>query len=330
MVSPAPSAARLRPVLTDAVTSRRADPTIPVELPLKLLLVADFTARADPRPLEDRGAIRVTTATFDKVKREHKLTSEPPVWAALARLLGQIDGQVAAAGSPTPAPDVHVELWNSSLEDLLMDFDDAPELVKGGLFKRVYGTAYYDVGGRPFGALLFAERFGVRDLPLLRNILEVAVRAHLPIVIETTAELAASEPLRALRATPAGRYLGFGAADEVAPRLAASFARTGFATGIDGIDPLWLVGARIAHCVKVIHCGSVPLWQNLEALEKRFNDWLATLTADPDDGARPFRAARVQVRPDGDRLAFDLALDKHADLVSDGGSVQMSGRLIRW
>lgn len=44
-----------------------------VELPLKMLMMGDFTQRADPRPLEDRKPINVDKDNFSKVMAEQKL-----------------------------------------------------------------------------------------------------------------------------------------------------------------------------------------------------------------------------------------------------------------
>ena len=44
-----------------------------VELPLKMLMMGDFTQRPDPRPLEDRKPINVDKDNFQKVMSEQKL-----------------------------------------------------------------------------------------------------------------------------------------------------------------------------------------------------------------------------------------------------------------
>lgn len=44
-----------------------------VELPLKLLMLGDYTMRPDPRPLEDRKPINVDKDNFSKVMSEQKL-----------------------------------------------------------------------------------------------------------------------------------------------------------------------------------------------------------------------------------------------------------------
>jgi type VI secretion system protein ImpB len=44
-----------------------------IELPLKLLMVGDYTGRKDDRPLEDRKPINVDKDNFDEVLRSHDL-----------------------------------------------------------------------------------------------------------------------------------------------------------------------------------------------------------------------------------------------------------------
>jgi type VI secretion system protein ImpB len=45
-----------------------------VELPLKMLMMGDYTLRPDPRPLEDRQPINVDKDNFSKVMAEQKLS----------------------------------------------------------------------------------------------------------------------------------------------------------------------------------------------------------------------------------------------------------------
>src|SRR5688572_30674092 len=45
-----------------------------VELPLKLLMIGDYTQRPDPRPVEDRKPINVDKDNFQKVMSEQKLS----------------------------------------------------------------------------------------------------------------------------------------------------------------------------------------------------------------------------------------------------------------
>ena len=44
-----------------------------VELPLKMLMIGDYTGRADPRPLEDRKPVNIDKDNFQQVLAEHNL-----------------------------------------------------------------------------------------------------------------------------------------------------------------------------------------------------------------------------------------------------------------
>lgn len=57
---------------------RRIGPIYP-QLPFVVLVVADATARPDPRPIEDRRPLRLTRDRFDKVMAEQKLAVEVAV-----------------------------------------------------------------------------------------------------------------------------------------------------------------------------------------------------------------------------------------------------------
>ena len=77
---------------------------------------------------------------------------------------------------------IKVELLNCSKEDLLADFEDAPEVPKSGLYKIVYSAEYGTFGGRPFGAIVANYDFGPgpQDVALLQKCASVATMSHAP------------------------------------------------------------------------------------------------------------------------------------------------------
>jgi type VI secretion system protein ImpC len=77
---------------------------------------------------------------------------------------------------------IKVELLNCSKEDLLADFEDAPEVPKSGLYKTVYSAEYGTFGGRPFGAIIANYEFGPgpQDIALLQKCASVATMSHAP------------------------------------------------------------------------------------------------------------------------------------------------------
>ena len=79
---------------------------------------------------------------------------------------------------------IKLELLNVSKEDLLSDFEDAPEIMKSGLYKHVYTAEYGQFGGEPVGAMIGNYEFtaGPQDMKLLQSVAAVAAMAHAPFI----------------------------------------------------------------------------------------------------------------------------------------------------
>ncbi|MGD9971518.1 MAG: type VI secretion system contractile sheath large subunit [Desulfatirhabdiaceae bacterium] len=79
---------------------------------------------------------------------------------------------------------IKVEFINVSKEDLLSDFEDAPEVVKAGLYKQVYTAEYGQFGGKPIGAMVANYEFGPgpQDVQLLQYVSSVSAMAHAPFI----------------------------------------------------------------------------------------------------------------------------------------------------
>lgn len=77
-----------------------------------------------------------------------------------------------------------IEILSVSKEALLSDFDDAPELTKSGLYRKIYTQEYGQFGGQPFGLIVGNYEFGpgAQDVKLLQNVAGVATMAHAPFV----------------------------------------------------------------------------------------------------------------------------------------------------
>jgi type VI secretion system protein ImpC len=82
---------------------------------------------------------------------------------------------------------IKCEVLNCSKEDLQTDFEDAPELVKSGLYKVVYTAEYGQFGGRPYGAIFANYEFGPgpQDIALLQSCAAVATMSHAPFFAAT-------------------------------------------------------------------------------------------------------------------------------------------------
>jgi len=79
---------------------------------------------------------------------------------------------------------IKLEIINVNKEDLLEDFEDAPEIPKSGLYKTVYTAEYGQFGGQPYAAMLGNYEFGPgpQDVKLLQYVASVASMAHAPFV----------------------------------------------------------------------------------------------------------------------------------------------------
>ena len=77
-----------------------------------------------------------------------------------------------------------IEILNATKDELLDDFEDAPEVAKSGLYKTVYSAEYGQFGGKPYGAVIGNYEFGPgpRDVKLLQSIAAVAGMAHAPFI----------------------------------------------------------------------------------------------------------------------------------------------------
>jgi type VI secretion system protein ImpC len=85
---------------------------------------------------------------------------------------------------------IRVEVLNASKQDLLTDFEDAPEVVKSGLYRTVYSNEYGVFGGKPYGLVVgnFDIGPGAEDLSLLSKIASVAAMSHTPFVANASPE----------------------------------------------------------------------------------------------------------------------------------------------
>jgi type VI secretion system protein ImpC len=79
---------------------------------------------------------------------------------------------------------IKLELLNVSKTKLLEDFEDIPDIVKTGLYKKVYTAEYGQFGGSPVGAIIGNYDFGpgAQDMALLKNIASISAMSHAPFI----------------------------------------------------------------------------------------------------------------------------------------------------
>ncbi len=86
---------------------------------------------------------------------------------------------------------IKLEILNVSKEDLLEDFEDAPEIVKSGLYKTAYTAEYGQFGGQPYGGIIGNYSFGPgpQDIKLLQNLASVGAMSHAPFFAAASEEM---------------------------------------------------------------------------------------------------------------------------------------------
>ncbi|MDF7675591.1 type VI secretion system contractile sheath large subunit [Neisseriaceae bacterium ESL0693] len=79
---------------------------------------------------------------------------------------------------------VRIDLLDVSKDDLLRDFEDAPETIQSGLYQHTYIDEYDTPGGQPIASVISAYEFdrSPQDIELLRNISKVSAAAHMPFI----------------------------------------------------------------------------------------------------------------------------------------------------
>ena len=79
---------------------------------------------------------------------------------------------------------IKIDLLNVSKQDLLDDFDDAPEMTKSGLYKTIYTGEFGQFGGEPYAAMIANYEFGPgpQDIKLLQHVAGVATVSHAPFI----------------------------------------------------------------------------------------------------------------------------------------------------
>jgi len=117
---------------------------------------------------------RRLSAQVNEILHHPAFQSMESRWRGLKFLIDRVDFR----------ENIRVEMLNVSKEDLLKDFEDAPETVKSGLYKLVYSNEYGVFGGKPYGLLCGDYDFGPggQDMELLGKCAAVASMAHAPFI----------------------------------------------------------------------------------------------------------------------------------------------------
>ena len=113
-------------------------------------------------------------AQLDAILHHQKFQSLESIWRSLRYLIANVNFR----------ENCEIHLLNCSKQDLIDDFEDAPEIAKSGLYRLVYATEYGTFGGQPYGLIVCDYEFdpGPVDMALLTNCAAVASMAHVPFI----------------------------------------------------------------------------------------------------------------------------------------------------
>jgi type VI secretion system protein ImpC len=97
---------------------------------------------------------------------------------------------------------IKIEILNVTKDELLEDFEDAPEIPKSGLYRTVYTSEYGQFGGQPYGALIGNYEFGAgpQDIKLMQYVGSVSAMSHAPFIAAAGAQMFGLENFDALPA----------------------------------------------------------------------------------------------------------------------------------
>ncbi len=85
---------------------------------------------------------------------------------------------------------IKIELLSVTKEEMMEDFEDAPDITKSGLYKHVYSAEYGQFGGKPYESIISDYQFGpgAQDVNLLTKLSSVSAMSHAPFIAGAGAE----------------------------------------------------------------------------------------------------------------------------------------------
>jgi len=143
------------------------------------------------------------SAQVDEILHNENVQKLESAWRSLKYLVDRTDFR----------ENIKVELFNVNKQDLLDDFEDAPEISKAGLYRTAYSNEFGQFGGQPYGLMVGNYEFeaGASDIKLLQHISSVAAMNHAPFIsaaspkffgIESFAELPGLKDLKSIFEMP--------------------------------------------------------------------------------------------------------------------------------
>ena len=123
---------------------------------------------------------RKISAQMDAILHAPEFQELESTWRGLKLLVDRTDFR----------ENIKIELISVRKDELLEDFELAPEVPQSGLYKHVYSAGYGQFGGEPVGVMvgLFAFSAATPDLKLLQYCASVGAMAHAPFISSVSPE----------------------------------------------------------------------------------------------------------------------------------------------
>lgn len=114
------------------------------------------------------------SAQIDEILHNEDVQKLESAWRGLKFVVDQTDFR----------ENMKIDILNVSKDELLEDFENAPEIPKSGLYQHIYTSEFGQAGGEPFGAMVSNYDFGPgpRDIALMQKVSAVGAMAHCPFV----------------------------------------------------------------------------------------------------------------------------------------------------
>ncbi len=114
------------------------------------------------------------SAQMDEVLHDHSFQQMESAWRGLKLFVDRTDFR----------ENNKVELLHATKEELLDDFEFAPEATQSGLYKHVYSAGYGQFGGEPTGAIIanFAFTPSTPDIKLMQYLGSLGAMSHAPVI----------------------------------------------------------------------------------------------------------------------------------------------------
>ncbi len=125
------------------------------------------------------------SSQLDEILHNSEYQKLESAWRGLKYLVDRVDFR----------ENIRVNVLNVAKNDLLEDFEDAPELTKSGLYKIAYSNEYGVFGGKPYGLICGNYDFGPgpQDIDLLRKCAAIAAVSHAPFISNAGSEFFGEE-----------------------------------------------------------------------------------------------------------------------------------------